>query len=125
MDSFTLLFANVLNPMELARVLQGAGFDAQVQSTDAVGVCDGNAHIWLDIVGREELSEADCEDEDHWPITRDSIGSMMTISVRRNFESNDLAVKVADELVTRFAAAIVWDGMDYWETLYKAYVAKK
>jgi len=125
MDSFTILFACVLNPMELARVLQEAGFDAQVQSTGAVGVCDGNAHIWLDITEYDELSEADCEGEAQWPVARDRIGIMVTVSVRRNFESEDLAVKVADELVTRFAAAIVWDGMHQWEALYKAHLARR
>jgi hypothetical protein len=50
---------------------------------------------------------------------------LLTVNVRRNVESEDLAVKVADRLATKLGGMIMWDGMDQWESRYKAYLAAK
>ena len=44
-----------------------------------------------------------------------------TITVRRNEESERLAVRLAHELVSAFEASILWDGMDQWKELYRIY----
>jgi hypothetical protein len=124
MDSFTMLFAARLSPPQISRALEDAGFDAQTQSTGSIGVSTGNAHVWLHITRGENLSPSDCEDEAQWPVPRDRVGMLVTIEVRRNLESDDLAVKVADQLVRNFGATLLWDGMDRWEKLYHALVER-
>jgi hypothetical protein len=47
------------------------------------------------------------------------------IEVRRNTESSNVAIRVAGQLATKFGGTITWDGMDYWEALYKAHLATK
>jgi hypothetical protein len=125
MDSFTMLFQAALSVSDMTRDLQDAGFDAHGQGPAEMVVSSGEACVWIRILRLEDLDPSDFEDENEWPISRDRVGSLLDISVRRNVESENLAVKVADRLVTRFEGAIMWDGMDQWEKRYKAYLATK
>jgi hypothetical protein len=125
MDSFTMLFQAELSVSDITLDLQDAGFDAHGQSPGKMVVSNGEACVWIQILKLEDLDPSDYEDEHQWPISRDRVGSLFDISVRRNVESETLAVKVADQLVTRFGGAIMWDGMDQWEERYKAYLATK
>ena len=124
MDSFTMLFTAALSPYEMRDALRKADFDACVLSTGAVGVCFGPAYVWLDLIRSEDLSPADCEDKVQWPIPHERVALMATVTVRRNVESERLAVKLAHELVGEFEASILWDGMDQWEELYRIYAPR-
>lgn len=123
MDSFTMLFPVAISSHEMRDALRKADFDASVQSTDAIGVCFGPASVWLDLTSSEDLSAAQREDEVQWPIPRERVALIATVSVRRNVESERLAVKLAHELVSAFGASILWDGMDQWEKLYRMYAS--
>jgi hypothetical protein len=121
-----MLFQAALSVPDITRDLQDAGFDAHGQGPTRVVVSSGGeAYVWIQILKLEDLDPSDFEDEHEWPIARDRVGSLLDISVRRNVESENLAVKVADRLVTRFEGAIMWDGMEQWQERYKAYLATK
>jgi len=125
MDSFTMLFQAEVSASEIARTLQEVNFDARVQRPDRVAVSSGDAYLWILICRPEDLDPSDFEDEGEWPMPRNRLKSWFDISVRRNVESEDLAVRVADQLVTKLGGAIMWDGMDQWEERYNAYLAAK
>jgi hypothetical protein len=123
MDSFTMLFQAALSVSDITRGLEEVGLDAHGHGPAKMVVSSGEARVWIQILRPEDLDPSDFEDEHEWPIPRDRVASVFDISVRRNVESENLAVKVADRLVTRFGGAILWDGMDQWEERYKAYLA--
>ena len=85
----------------------------------------GTTHVWIYLSKLDKLDPSDFEDENEWPIPRDRLGILATVTVRRNKESDELAIRIADQLVSDFGGKITWDGMGYWENLYKAHVAKK
>jgi len=118
-----MLFVSALNVPEVTQALQEAGFGAREQGAGGVVVSKGDAYVWIQISSPGELGPAELEDEDEWPIALDQLGSFFNISVRRSAESEDLAVRVAHRLATRFEGMIMWDGMDQWESRYKTYVA--
>jgi hypothetical protein len=120
-----MFFQAALSVPDITRDLQDAGLDAHDQGPDRLVVSSDGACVWIQVLKLQDLDPSDFEDEDEWPLSRDRIGSLLDISVRRNVESEDFAVKVADRLVTRFAGEIMWDGMDQWEKRYKAYLATK
>ena len=120
-----MLFHAELGVPEITRDLRDAGYEAHGQGPAQIVVSSGEACVWIQILKLEDLDPSDFEDEHEWPISRDQLGSLFDISVRRNVESEALAVKVADQLVTRFGGAIMWDGMDQWEELYTAHLAAK
>lgn len=125
MDSFTMLFQSELSVSDITRDLRDAELEARGQGPVKLVVSCGGACIWIQILKLEDLDPSDFEDEHEWPMSRERVGCLFDISVRRNVESEILAVKVADRLVTRFGGAIMWDGMDQWEERYKAYLATK
>ena len=125
MDSFTMLFQTALSVSDIARDLQDAGLDAHGQGLTKMVVSSGEACVWIRILKLEDLDPSDFEDANKWPINRDRVGSLLDISVRRNVESEHLAVKIADRFFTKFEGAIMWDGMEQWEKRYKAYLSTK
>ena len=119
-----MYFEPELSAPELSQSLQNSGYDARSHKPGEVHVSRGDAYLWIYLTKRDELEPSDLEDVDGWPICVDRLGTMAALMVRRNSESDDLAVRVADQLVANFNGRITWDGMSYWEGLYNAYVAK-
>lgn len=125
MDSFSMLFRSTLGVSDLCLQLARSGFVAKRVSTDDIVVASGDARVWIEVSSPEDLEPCDCEDEADWPIPRDQAGNFLSLSVRRNPESDALAIRIAHRHVTSMHGAILWDGMDYWERLCKAYVEGK
>ncbi len=68
--------------------------------------------------------ESDLAESDSWPVSLDQLGTLVTIMVRSNDPSTNLAMRVAHELVEKFSGLITWDGIHYWEALYNAWPRK-
>jgi hypothetical protein len=124
MDGFTMYFLPELTDSQIRQVLESAGFEARSQGPGKVSVSRGEGQIWIYLSKRHELEPSDFEDENEWPIQRDSLGTLASLVVRRNSESEELAVRIANQLATRYAGRITWDGMNHWEQLYNTYVAQ-
>jgi hypothetical protein len=76
MDGFTMYFLSELSDSEIAQALQKAGFEAQSQGPGKVSVSRDEAHVWIYLSKRHELEPSDFEDENEWPIPRDSLGTL-------------------------------------------------
>lgn len=84
-----------------------------------MSVTNGNGCVWISVHKPSELKDNGYENEDEWPLPKDKVGSAISILVRRNDESTALANAIAHQLVKTLDARISWDGMTYWEKLYK------
>jgi len=122
MDSFTILFQAELKMPDVMRELQDAGLNAHSQAPSGTVVSMGDACVWIKPFKIGDLDASDFEDEREWPIQPDRVGTLFDVSVRRNVEQEDLAFRIANQLVRTFEGAIMWDGMDNWEKRYAAYL---
>lgn len=119
MDSFRMFFERDVSPSEVSEALRGAGFGA-TEKPGEVQIWKDNAHVCFYLDRPEEISEEDLYAQNEWPIPRERLSTLMGIEVRRNDESTDLAMTVATNSRRNSA-----DSMDYWEQVYKAYLATK
>jgi hypothetical protein len=124
MDSFRIFFERDISPSEMSQALRSEGFEANDKPGE-VQVWKGNARVYVYLERPDEIGEEDLSTENEWPIPWERLRILVGIEVRRNDESSDLAIRVADQLAIKFGGIITWDGMDDWEQLYKAYLAAK
>jgi hypothetical protein len=88
-------------------------------------VWKGAARIYVYLERPDEIGEEDLSTQSEWPIPLERLRTLAVIEVRRNDESSDLAIRVADQLAIKFGGIITWDGIEDWEQLYQAYLAAK
>jgi len=118
MDSFTIFFPAEITVDEINAATGKAGVEIYSRAINEISISSGSAHIWIDIHKANELPPGDFDDEEDWPLPKEHVGSVISILVRRNEESDSLAITIAHQLVTTLGGLISWDGMGYWEKLY-------
>jgi hypothetical protein len=113
MDSFTIVFPTEISIEALTDSLQylDENLTISIQDDDTIfvakslsGDTDDEAHIWIGY----ELA-----------LQKLGVNTLLNISVRRNSESSLLAVHVAGIFSKTLGGVISWDGMDYWEALFR------
>ena len=119
MDSFTLYFDTPLSDSDICQALQSSGFPSVVQRPRELAVSSGEAYIWISVDDLDDLNGPDFEDAQDVPMPLHEIQTMLTITMRCNNESEKLGVMIAANLVRTHHAMITWDGMGYWEDLYR------
>ena len=120
MDSFSILFSfEVLSNEIMPTLAMSLGAQLFNTSEHRFSVVREGAQIWASIRKRSELALMELGWEGEWPLPEDQVRSIVDILVRRNQESDDLALEVAHYLACTLGGAISWDGMDYWEHLYE------
>ena len=121
MDAFTVFLPRELSTANLENLAHDAGFSSFVSAEREISVFLDDAYVWVELLKPEEITPGELEAQDEWPIQLADVRTMVNITVRRTKESDDIAVTLAYLLATRCGGVISWDGMDYWEQLYRAY----
>ena len=121
MDAFTVFIANELSIESLVGLAHEAGFNSSVLGEREMSVFHNDAYVWVELLKPSEISPAELDRQEEWPISFEKVRTMVDITVRRTFESEDVAIKLAYLLANKCGGVISWDGMDYWEQLYRTY----
>lgn len=119
MDSFTVFIRGQHPDDEVRRVLLETGAEVSLLEPGRVFVCQKDAAVWVDSYSIAELSPSETRNQQNWPLPNKEVGSVAKVSVRRNEESESLAINIARQLVTKLGGVIRWDGMEYWRELYE------
>ena len=122
MDSFYLYFRVELSTELLAQELAIDGAQTYVRDSQELHISKGLAYLWINRYNKTQSAwDEFFEEEEKWPFAKELVATLVAVLVRRNKESDLLAIKVAHHLVQRFAGVIAWNGISYWERLYNDY----
>ena len=113
MDSFSVFFRDIYRDDEVSSAILATGADAFCRAPGEIVASREAAHVWVD-----SYVAADIPSREEWPIPRDAVGSILSITVRRDEESSSLAMEIAHELAGA-GGLIAWDGNEYWRALYR------
>ncbi len=120
MDSFSLCFSCEVSSSDIVSVISPIGVACAYTSVQVLSVSRGAAQVWLAFMKVGDLPLHAFDRIQEWPLSRKHVLSVVNILVRRNRDSDDLALEIAHTLAQKLGGAISWDGMDYWRNLYNA-----
>ncbi len=118
MDSFSLLFSCEVSNNEIVSAIVSTGAGCVYKSPRELSISRGVAYIWLENNQLSELPPSEFDMAEKWPLPKEKVLSVVDLLVRRNRESEQLALEIAHNLAHKLGGAISWDGMDYWKNLY-------
>jgi hypothetical protein len=111
MDSFTVFLRGQHSDDELRAALLETGAEVSFTAPARVVVTE-DAAVWVSNYSIGELPPSELRNQQNWPLSSQGVGSVAKVLVRRNEESESLAINIARQLVTKLGGVIRgWNGV--------------
>jgi hypothetical protein len=99
MDSFTVFIRGQHSDDEFRAALLETGAEVSFNAPAQVVVTQEDAAVWVHSYSIADLPPSELRNQQNWPLPAQQVGSVSKVLVRRNEESNSLAINIAHQFV--------------------------